>query len=73
MGDNVDSDLLYEDFQDNDKRDFDNVNMLRPSDSRVFLEDLYSLHLTANFIESGGLYQSRSSQSQIINNSSFNP
>lgn len=27
MGDNVDSDLLYEDFQDNDKRDFDNVNI----------------------------------------------
>lgn len=25
MGDNVDSDLLYDDFQDNDRKEFDNV------------------------------------------------
>lgn len=26
MGENVDSDLLYDDFQDNDRKEFDNVN-----------------------------------------------
>lgn len=27
MGDNVDSDLLYDDFQENDRKDFDNVRI----------------------------------------------
>lgn len=26
MGDNVDSDLLYDDFDQNDRKEFDNVN-----------------------------------------------
>lgn len=29
MGDNLDSDLLYDDFQENDRKDFDNVNIFR--------------------------------------------
>lgn len=28
MGDNLDSDLLYDDFQENDRKDFENVNIL---------------------------------------------
>lgn len=28
MGDNLDSDLLYDDFQENDRKEFDNVNIL---------------------------------------------
>lgn len=28
MGDNVDSDLLYDDFQENDRKDFDNVSLI---------------------------------------------
>lgn len=27
MGDNLDSDLLYDDFQENERKDFDNVNI----------------------------------------------
>lgn len=28
MGDNLDSDLLYDDFQENDRKEFNNVNIL---------------------------------------------
>lgn len=38
MGDNVDSDLLYDDFQENDRKDFDNVSLLIFRIFRKFLQ-----------------------------------
>lgn len=38
MGDNVDSDLLYDDFQDNDRKDFNDVNTTFISVYRALLE-----------------------------------